>query len=100
VKIELPDREPVLAVCADIHQTYQRSGFGSALAKFIAFVSYQGPLTPGYADQPAPDPAAFGLPAAKVRVVGRRTLREAVAFRTELAVRAVEHVPGNRWGCG
>ena len=24
---ELPDREPVLAACVDIHQTYQRSGF-------------------------------------------------------------------------
>ncbi len=26
-------------------------------------VSYQGPLPAGYADQPAPDPAAFELPA-------------------------------------
>jgi pimeloyl-ACP methyl ester carboxylesterase len=60
---ELPDREEVLAACVDIRQTYQRSGFGPAMAKFIALVSYQGPLTPGYADQPAPDPAAFGLPA-------------------------------------
>ncbi len=60
---ELPDREPVLAACVDIHQTYQRSGFGPAMAKFIALVSYQGPLTPGSADQPAPDPAMFGLPA-------------------------------------
>ncbi len=60
---ELPDREPVLAACVDIHQTYQRSGFGPAMAKFIALVSYQGPLKPYYADQPAPDPAAFGLPA-------------------------------------
>ncbi len=60
---ELPDREPVLAACVDIHQTYQRSGFGPAMAKFIALVSYQGPLTPAYADRPAPDPAMFGLPA-------------------------------------
>jgi pimeloyl-ACP methyl ester carboxylesterase len=60
---ELPDREEVLAACADIRQTYYRSGFGPAMAKFIALVSYQGPLPAGYADQPAPDPAAFGLPA-------------------------------------
>jgi pimeloyl-ACP methyl ester carboxylesterase len=60
---ELPDREPVLAACVDIRQTYQRSGFGPAMAKFIALVSYQGPLPPGYPDLPAPDPAAFGLPA-------------------------------------
>jgi pimeloyl-ACP methyl ester carboxylesterase len=60
---QLPDREPALAACVDIHQTYQRSGFGPAMAKFIALVSYQGLLPADYADQPAPDPAAFGLPA-------------------------------------
>jgi pimeloyl-ACP methyl ester carboxylesterase len=60
---ELPDREPVLAACVDIRQTYQRSGFGPAMAKFIALVSYQGPFPADYADQPAPDPATFGLPA-------------------------------------
>jgi pimeloyl-ACP methyl ester carboxylesterase len=60
---ELPDRETVLAVCADIHQTYQRGGFGPAMAKFIAIVSQQGPLPADYLDRPAPDPAAFGLPA-------------------------------------
>jgi pimeloyl-ACP methyl ester carboxylesterase len=60
---ELPDREAALAVCTDIRQTYQRSGFGPAMAKFIALVSYQGPLPADYADQPAPDPVAFGLPA-------------------------------------
>jgi pimeloyl-ACP methyl ester carboxylesterase len=59
---ELPDREPVLAACVDIRQTYLRSGFGRAMAKFIALFSYQGPLPAGYADLPAPDPAAFGLP--------------------------------------
>jgi pimeloyl-ACP methyl ester carboxylesterase len=59
---ELPDREEVLAACADIRQTYQRSGFGPAMAKFIVLVSYEGPLPPGFAGQPAPDPAGFGLP--------------------------------------
>ncbi len=60
---ELPDREPVLAACVDIRETYQRSGFGPAMAKFIALVSYQGELSSDYAGQPAPDPAMFGLPA-------------------------------------
>jgi pimeloyl-ACP methyl ester carboxylesterase len=60
---ELPDREPVLAASTDIHDTYLRSGFGPAMAKFIALVSYQGPIPADYADQPAPDPAMFGLPA-------------------------------------
>jgi pimeloyl-ACP methyl ester carboxylesterase len=59
---ELPDREPILAACDDIHQTYQRSGFGPAMAKFIVLVSYRGPLSVDYAQQPAPDPAMFGLP--------------------------------------
>jgi pimeloyl-ACP methyl ester carboxylesterase len=60
---ELPDREAVLAVCDGIRATYQREGFGPAMAKFIALVSYEGPLPDGFADQPAPDPANFGLPA-------------------------------------
>ena len=59
----LPDREPVLAACEGIHETYQRDGLGPALAKFIALVSYVGPIPPGFADQPGPDPASFGLPA-------------------------------------
>jgi pimeloyl-ACP methyl ester carboxylesterase len=58
----LPDSEQVLAACEDIHETYLRSGFGPAMAKFIALVSYEGPLPAGFADQPGPDPANFGLP--------------------------------------
>ena len=60
---ELPDREPALAACEGIRETYQREGFGPAMAKFIALVSYQGPIPAGFADQPGPDPADFGLPA-------------------------------------
>ncbi len=40
----LPDRDAILAACADIRETYQRSGFGPAMAKFIVLVSYSGPL--------------------------------------------------------
>jgi pimeloyl-ACP methyl ester carboxylesterase len=60
---ELPDSQTVLAACVDIHQTYQRSGFGPAMAKFIALATQQGPIPPDYLSRPAPDPAAFGLPA-------------------------------------
>ena len=60
---ELPDREAVLAACAGIRERYQRSGFGPAMATFIALVSHVGPIPPGFGGQPAPDPAAFGLPA-------------------------------------
>jgi pimeloyl-ACP methyl ester carboxylesterase len=59
----LPDCETIAAVAADIRETYDRSGYGHAMAKFIAIASYQGPVPADYLDQPAPDPAAFGLPA-------------------------------------
>jgi pimeloyl-ACP methyl ester carboxylesterase len=59
---ELPDREAVLAVCEAIKETYLREGFGAAMAKFIALVSYEGPIPAGFADLPGPDPATFGLP--------------------------------------
>jgi pimeloyl-ACP methyl ester carboxylesterase len=58
----LPDREPVLAASADVRQTYQRSGFGPAMAKFMALVSQSGPIQPGFPGQAAPDPVTFGLP--------------------------------------
>ena len=58
----LPDRDEVLATCTAIHETYLREGFGPAMAQFIAFVMVPGPLPAGFAGQPAPDPAAFGLP--------------------------------------
>jgi pimeloyl-ACP methyl ester carboxylesterase len=58
----LPDREPALAACRAIHETYLRSGMGPAMAKFIAIASYKGPIPADYIDQPAPDPAMFGLP--------------------------------------
>jgi pimeloyl-ACP methyl ester carboxylesterase len=59
----LPDADTVLAVCADIRETYKRCGHGAAMAKFIAVVMEQGPLPADYLSRPAPDPAAFGLPA-------------------------------------
>jgi pimeloyl-ACP methyl ester carboxylesterase len=59
----VPDREAALAACEDIYQTYQRDGMGPAMAKFIAITSYQGEIPADYTDQPAPDPAMFGLPA-------------------------------------
>jgi pimeloyl-ACP methyl ester carboxylesterase len=61
--VELPDGEVALAVCEDIAETYRRSGFGPAMAKFIKLVMHQGEFTKEYLDEPAPDPAMFGLPA-------------------------------------
>jgi pimeloyl-ACP methyl ester carboxylesterase len=58
----LPDSEAALAVVADMYATYQRDGMGAGMAKFIAFVGYDGEVPADYTQQPAPDPAMFGLP--------------------------------------
>lgn len=58
----LPDRDGAMAFTQAIHDTYERSGFGPAMAQFIVAVSHQGPMTTEFAAQPAPDPAMFGLP--------------------------------------
>lgn len=57
----LPDREAVQAAARDIHDTYLRSGVGPGMAKFMTLTSQRGPIPADYADQPDPDPAAFGL---------------------------------------
>lgn len=59
----LEDHDVAQRAQADIVATYQRDGFGPAMAKFIALVMHAGPLPDDYLDRPAPDPAAFGLPA-------------------------------------
>ncbi|WP_219515004.1 alpha/beta fold hydrolase [Nonomuraea ceibae] len=58
----LPDREQALAAIADIRQTYERDGFGPAMAKFIGITSLTGEIPADFADRPMPDPAAFGMP--------------------------------------
>ena len=59
----LPDREAAVAAMTDIEDTYQRSGFGAGMAKFIAIASHRGPIPADFVDRPAPDPRMFGLPA-------------------------------------
>jgi pimeloyl-ACP methyl ester carboxylesterase len=59
----LPDRENVLAAISDIKHTYTAVGDGPAMAKFINLVMASGPLPDDYLDQPAPDPATFGVSA-------------------------------------
>jgi pimeloyl-ACP methyl ester carboxylesterase len=58
----IPDSEPALAAVEDMYETYQRDGMGAGMAKFIALVSYDGEIPADYTQQPAPDPAMFGLP--------------------------------------
>jgi pimeloyl-ACP methyl ester carboxylesterase len=58
----LPDREQASAAVRNIRETYLRDGIGPGMGKFIALTSMPGPIPADFADQPAPDPAAFGLP--------------------------------------
>jgi pimeloyl-ACP methyl ester carboxylesterase len=58
----LEDRDVAERIRVDIVETYQREGFGPAMAKFIQMVMHAGPLPADYLDRPAPDPSAFGLP--------------------------------------
>ncbi|GAA4986148.1 alpha/beta fold hydrolase [Actinopolymorpha pittospori] len=57
----LPDRAEALAAVVNIHQTYQRDGFGPGMAKFIVVVGLRGPVPADFAELPA-RPADFGLP--------------------------------------
>jgi pimeloyl-ACP methyl ester carboxylesterase len=58
----LPDREHALTAVRAVHETYERRGWGAGMAHFMAVSSYRGPFTAEFATQPAPDPAAFGMP--------------------------------------
>lgn len=58
----LPDREEALSAIADMRQTYERDGFGAAMAKFIAITSLQGPIPADFGSGPMPSPADFGMP--------------------------------------
>ncbi|MGA8046247.1 MAG: alpha/beta fold hydrolase [Dermatophilaceae bacterium] len=58
----LEDAHITARVNEDIVATYQREGYGPALARFIQLIMHTGPLPADYLDRPAPDPAAFGLP--------------------------------------
>ncbi|WP_402463307.1 alpha/beta fold hydrolase [Isoptericola aurantiacus] len=58
----LADRDVAVRAQADIVATYQRSGFGPAMAKFLQLVFATEPLTEEYLQRPDPDPARLGLP--------------------------------------
>ena len=58
----LQDSQMAIKANADIVDTYQRDGFGPAMAKFIQLVMHQGLLPDDYLDRPAPNPAQYGLP--------------------------------------
>jgi pimeloyl-ACP methyl ester carboxylesterase len=55
----LPDAAAIARVCDDLVATYDASGFGPAMARFIGLVMHRGEVT---GDEPPPDPAMFGMP--------------------------------------
>ncbi|GAB3467494.1 alpha/beta fold hydrolase [Actinophytocola sediminis] len=59
----LPDAEAATRARAAITETYRAGGMGAGMAAFIAMTGWTGEFTDEYFAKPAPDPAAFGLPA-------------------------------------
>ena len=60
----LPDAEAAERAFAGVREVYEAKGWGAGMAAFIAMTSWRGEFSDEYFAQPAPDPAAFGLPAA------------------------------------
>ncbi|MEW2442536.1 alpha/beta fold hydrolase [Micromonospora marina] len=59
----LPDAEAARRASAACQEAYQKNGWGAGMAAFIVMTSWRGEFTDDYFAQPAPDPAAFGMPA-------------------------------------
>ncbi len=59
----LPDARAAARASAGIRETYEAKGSGAAMAAFITMTSWVGEFTDDYFARPAPDPAAFGMPA-------------------------------------
>jgi pimeloyl-ACP methyl ester carboxylesterase len=58
----LADSENAKAAVRAIRDTYQRSGFGAGMAHFMSITGHRGPFPDDIGQQPAPDPAIFGMP--------------------------------------
>lgn len=58
----LPDAEAVHRARIASTQAYQDKGWGAGMAAFVAMASWEGEVTDEFLAQPAPDPAAFGMP--------------------------------------
>jgi pimeloyl-ACP methyl ester carboxylesterase len=59
----LPDAAAARRASDGFRETYAAKGWGAGMASFIAMTSWRGEFNDAYFAQPAPDPAAFGLPA-------------------------------------
>jgi pimeloyl-ACP methyl ester carboxylesterase len=59
----LPDANAAKRALAAVRDAYESKGRSAGMAAFIAMTSWRGEFTDEYLAQPAPDPAAFGMPA-------------------------------------
>ncbi|MFC1408820.1 alpha/beta fold hydrolase [Streptacidiphilus sp. N1-12] len=59
----VPDAPAAERARAGVRDVYEAKGFGAGMAAFIQMTSWRGEYSDAYFAQPAPDPAAFGLPA-------------------------------------
>jgi len=59
----LPDAGAAERARAGFRDAYEAKGWGAGMAAFIMMTSWEGEFTDGYFAQPAPDPAASGMPA-------------------------------------
>jgi pimeloyl-ACP methyl ester carboxylesterase len=58
----LPDAEAAARARAGFRDVYEAKGWGAGMAAFMAMTMWQGEFSDEYFAQPAPDPAAMGLP--------------------------------------
>jgi pimeloyl-ACP methyl ester carboxylesterase len=58
----VPDAVAAERARAAVRDAYEARGSSAGLAAFIAMTSWRGEFTEEYFAQPAPDPAAFGMP--------------------------------------
>jgi pimeloyl-ACP methyl ester carboxylesterase len=59
----LPDAAEAERARAAVRDAYEAGGSGAGMAAFMRMASWRGEFTDAYNAQPAPDPAAFGMPA-------------------------------------
>ncbi|MFF3525903.1 alpha/beta fold hydrolase [Streptomyces rubiginosohelvolus] len=57
-----PDGPAAVRARAGVRDAYEKRGWGAGMAAFVAMTSWEGEFTDAYFAQPAPDPAAFGMP--------------------------------------
>ncbi|CAM5524237.1 alpha/beta fold hydrolase [Streptomyces baarnensis] len=58
-----PDGPAAVRARSGVRDAYEQRGWGAGMAAFVAMTSWEGEFTDAYFARPAPDPAAYGMPA-------------------------------------